>query len=325
MKRIIVTIGPSIFKSGIYFKHHDSYIYRINGAHSTDQSLVQMTKLIREEIKDPKILIDLPGNKIRTSNIHTPIKVVKNENFSLNSQNINFPDFLNYIKRGQTVYADDSTLRFQVEKISDDKIIFLSFSNGYLKNGKGLHVRGIHSKIPFLFQADLNLINAANKVKLDFVGLSFVRNNSDIKHAKKLIDNDISVIPKVETLSAVKNIDEILTNNEYILVDRGDLSTDVGLEKVPIFQNYIIQKANEHRKGYFLATQFLKNMELKPLPTIAEVNDLYNTFLLPNISGIQLSEETAVGKFPQDCLDVINLMIDETTKIKSIDSIIRKL
>ena len=307
MKRIIVTIGPSIFKSGIYFKHHDSYIYRINGAHSTDQSLVQMTKLIREEIKDPKILIDLPGNKIRTSNIHTPIKVVKNENFSLNSQNINFPDFLNYIKRGQTVYADDSTLRFQVEKISDDKIIFLSFSNGYLKNGKGLHVRGIHSKIPFLFQADLNLINAANKVKLDFVGLSFVRNNSDIKHAKKLIDNDI------------------LTNNEYILVDRGDLSTDVGLEKVPIFQNYIIQKANEHRKGYFLATQFLKNMELKPLPTIAEVNDLYNTFLLPNISGIQLSEETAVGKFPQDCLDVINLMIDETTKIKSIDSIIRKL
>ena len=94
---------------------------------------------------------------------------------------------------------------------------------------------------------------------------------------------------------------------------------------MPIFQNYIIQKANEHKKGYFLATQFLKNMELKPLPTIAEINDLYNTFLLPNISGIQLSEETAVGKFPQDCLDVLNLMIDETTKIKSIDSIIKKL
>ena len=129
-----------------------------------------------------------------------------------------------------------------------------------------------------------------------------------------MINKDICIIPKVETLSAVKNIDEILINNDYILVDRGDLSTDVGLEKVPIFQNYIIQKANEHKKGFFLATQFLKNMELNPIPTIAEINDLYHTFSLPNISGIQLSEETAVGKFPRECLEIINLMIDETSK-----------
>ena len=132
MKKIIVTVGPSIFKSGIYFKHHDSYIYRINGAHSTDESLVHMTKLIRKEISDPKILIDLPGNKIRTANIHTPIKVVKNKSFTLNSQNLNFPDFLNYIKQGQTVYADDSTLRFRVENIDKNEIVFISFSNIFL-------------------------------------------------------------------------------------------------------------------------------------------------------------------------------------------------
>ena len=322
MERIIVTIGPSIFNSGIYFNHQDNYIYRINGAHSDSESLVQMVQLIRKEISNPKILIDLPGNKIRTAKIHGPIKLVQNESFTLNKQNINFPNFLNYIKMGQTVYADDSTLRFRVEKINDNEIKFLSFSNGYLKNGKGLHVRGIHSKIPFLLQADLDLINAANKVKLDFIGLSFVRNNSDINHAKELINKDISVIPKVETLSAVKNIDEILANNDYILVDRGDLSTDVGLEKVPIFQNYIIQKVNEHKKGFFLATQFLKNMELNPIPTIAEINDLYHTFSLPNISGIQLSEETAVGKFPRECLEIVDLMIDETSKRESIETII---
>ena len=76
------------------------------------------------------------------------------------------------------------------------------------------------------------------------------------------------------------------------------------------------------KKGFFLATQFLKNMELNPIPTIAEINDLYHTFSLPNISGIQLSEETAVGKFPRECLEIINLMIDETSKRESIETII---
>ena len=152
MERIIVTIGPSIFNSGIYFKHQENYIYRINGAHSDSESLVQIAQLIRKEISNPKILIDLPGNKIRTAKINDPIKLVQNESFTLNKQNINFPNFLNYIKVGQTVYADDSTLRFRVEKINDNEIKFLSLSNGYLKNSKGLHVRGIHSKYYFSFK-----------------------------------------------------------------------------------------------------------------------------------------------------------------------------
>jgi pyruvate kinase len=310
MKKIIITLGPSTINNSLNIKHQSNYIYRINGAHSDKESLRKITKILRNKIDNPKILIDLPGNKIRTSNLNKPIVLKAQKIFILKLENTNFPEFVKFIHEDLIVHADDGTLKFQVLNYNDNEITFCSYSDGLLKNGKGLHIRGIHSGIPFLFQKDLELIEMANELALDYVGLSFVRNNNDINQAKKLIDDKISIIPKVETLSAVKNINQILENNNHILIDRGDLSTDVGITKVPIFQNYIIQKARFYNTPVYLATQFLKNMEINPLPTIAEINDLYNTLKL-GVSGIQLSEETAVGKYPQECLDIIGLIINE--------------
>jgi pyruvate kinase len=307
-------LGPASFnENGLKISHQDNYLYRINGAHNNRASVEKTVCLLREKYSNPKIIMDLPGNKIRTVNLGKPIQVKKGQEFTLNASNTNFPDFKKYLEKGQIVYADDSTLMFKVIECNRNQLLFTSFSDGFLKNGKGLHVRGIHSDIPFLFEKDLELINVANELKLEFVGLSFVRNYSDIDLAIKKINNDISILPKVETLSAVKNINTILENVDQILIDRGDLSTDVGLYKVPIFQDYIIKKAKYFNKPVYLATQFLKNMEINPIPTIAEVVDLYNT-LTQDVRGIQLSEETAVGKYPQECLDTINQIITENSE-----------
>lgn len=307
-------MGPASFnENGLKISHQDNYLYRINGAHNNRASVEKTVCLLREQYSNPKIIMDLPGNKIRTANLDKPIQVKKGQEFTLNASNTNFPDFKKYLEKNHIVYADDSTLMFKVIECYRNQLLFTSFSDGFLKNGKGLHVRGIHSDIPFLFEKDLELINVANELKLEFVGLSFVRDHSDIDLAMKKINSDISILPKIETLSAVKNINTILENVDHILIDRGDLSTDVGLYKVPIFQDYIIKKAKYFNKPVYLATQFLKNMEINPIPTIAEVVDLYNTLTL-GVRGIQLSEETAVGKYPQKCLDTINQIITENSE-----------
>jgi pyruvate kinase len=173
-----------------------------------------------------------------------------------------------------------------------------------------LHVRGIHDKIPFLFDKDYRLIELANKYKIDFIGLSFVRNVEDLQLAREYINIEVEIIAKVETKSSVVNIQSILNNVEYILLDRGDLSTEIGIEKIPDYQKFIIDKTLFHNKRIFLATQFLKNMEEKPVPTIAEVIDMYNTFK-SGVYGIQLAEETAIGKYPKKCLSLIDRLIKE--------------
>ena len=56
-------------------------------------------------------------------------------------------------------------------------------------------------------------------------------------------------------------------------------------------------------------------MEINPIPTIPEVIDMYNT-LQSGIYGIQMSEETAIGKYPKECLDVIIKLMNEINEKK---------
>lgn len=312
MKRIIATVGPALLhKTPIHQIHKENNIYRINGAHGTIEEIEEYILEIKRQQKDAQILMDLPGNKVRTANLEDGLKIEENKEFTLNCSQMNYSEFFKHLKVGNTVWANDSIFKFTVKNINVElaEITFLSHSTGVLLNNKGMHVRGIHEHIPFLFDKDRKLIKLANKYELDFVGLSFVRNRADILTAKKLI-NKSTVISKVETLSAVNHLDEILDEVEYILIDRGDLSTEVGLHKIPGYQKFIIEKANFYNKKVFLATQFLKTMEINPIPTIAETIDLYNS-LKSGIYGVQLSEETAIGQYPDLCLNVINEQIEE--------------
>lgn len=310
MKKIIATVGPSLlYKFPISKIHKNEYIYRINGAHGTDEDIIKYINEIRNQVKDAKILMDLPGNKIRT-NLNKPIQLEKEKSFYLESEELNYKDFYKHLKPGDEVFANDSVYHFTVTEIQDKIIKFKSYSNGKLLTNKGLHVRGIHESIPFLFEKDYQLIEIANDFQLSYIGLSFVRNDNDILEAKKYINDSIEIISKIETLSAVNNLEKILKCVNYILIDRGDLSTEIGLVKVPKFQNYIIEKAKYNNKFVFLATQFLKNMEEKPLPTFPEIIDLYNS-MKNGILGIQLSEETAVGLYPIECLSFIDQLLNE--------------
>jgi pyruvate kinase len=52
---------------------------------------------------------------------------------------------------------------------------------------KGLHVRGICNDMPSLFDKDRELIRLANRYRVSYLGLSFVRNTDDIRMTKELI------------------------------------------------------------------------------------------------------------------------------------------
>ena len=320
MTKIIATVGPSLLKTTkLDVVHNNRNIYRINGAHGEIEEIEKLILKIKSQLADAKILMDLPGNKIRTSNLPNGyINIEKDKEFSIDFSQTNYIDFYKHLRLGDEVWANDSMFHFVVTKIDYDlkKIYFLSNSDGSFLNNKGMHVRGIHAEIPFLFDKDINLINLANKYQLDYVGLSFVRNANDIKKAKKYIEHS-EVISKVETKSAIKNLNQILDEVDFILVDRGDLSSEVGLSKIPRIQELIVERSTLRNKKVFLATQFLKTMEYNSVPTIAEVVDIYNT-LKTGIYGIQLSEETAIGKFPKECINIILEIINEIEEIKNI-------
>lgn len=311
MRKYILTIGPALGNE-VHLKdiHSDNHIYRINGAHGSVEDIEKNICNIREQIPNAAILMDLPGNKVRTANIEIGIQLEKGKTFSILKDQFNYKEFYKHLEVGMIAWANDSVFEFEVVSVEKDKIIFLSKSDGILINNKGVHVRGIHRNIPFLFEKDRRLIELVNKYKLDYVGLSFVRTPENVMEVQKLLGTEINVICKIETVDAVENINDILKLVKYILIDRGDLSTDIGIEKIPRFQKYIIEKALYFDVKVFLATQILKNMETKPLPTIGEVEALYS-IMKSGAYGLQMSEETAVGRYVKECIQLLQIMSNE--------------
>lgn len=311
MKRYILTTGPALGREvPLSEVHSDKNIYRINGAHGSVEEIEGSICSIRTQIPGAPILLDLPGNKVRTANIDVGISLEKGKTFALTRENFNYPDFYRHLKPGMTAWANDSMFEFEVVSADVEKIVFLSKSDGVLINNKGVHVRGIHHDIPFLFEKDRRLIDLANQYKLEYVGLSFVRSAANVQEAQALIGPNTQVISKIETIDAVEHINDILPLVSYILVDRGDLSTDIGIGKIPRFQRYIIEKALYFDVKVFLATQILKNMETKPLPTIGEIEALYD-IMKSGVYGVQLSEETAVGRYVTECVHTLEEMNQE--------------
>ena len=85
MKRIIATVGPSLLNETPITKLHDEKnIYRINGAHGSISDIEQYILKIKSQVADAKILMDLPGNKVRTSGFEKGyINLEEGKNFSL--------------------------------------------------------------------------------------------------------------------------------------------------------------------------------------------------------------------------------------------------
>lgn len=305
--KVIVTVGPAMLNEDKLIKIDScgQCVYRINGAHADEEKAARMIEQIRDILPKAKIMMDLPGNKIRTANLAEPISLVRGESFVLHDYEVNYPKFYRHLNKRGIIYANDSIYTLEVLDITGSSVKLLSHSDGLLLSNKGLHVRGIHEDIPFLFEKDYKLIDTACSFGVDYLSLSFVRTANDVCEVKKLIkQKNIHILAKIETLSAVEKINDILKEVESVIVDRGDLSTEIGMLKLAVTQEKIIQAALTSKRQVFLATQFLKNMEKNPVPLIAEVIDLCKT-VKSGITGIQLSEETAVGRYPVECVRLV--------------------
>jgi len=306
---IIVTFGPSI-QNAERLQEIDALgrcIYRINGAHTNPEDLTDTANFIRDAIPSAPIMLDLPGNKVRLIKLPGEVSITKDETIEIHGDQLNYPDYAKHLKIGDCALTHDSKYTLEVSKIDGLAITFISHQTGVLIPNKGLHVQGANNTLPFLFERDRALIEALKLAPIEYLSLSFVRNAEDIKETKTLLsdlDIDVKLISKIETGLATQNLGEIFYEVDIVNVDRGDLSADVGIMSLPLVQERIIESAKRANKQIFLATQFLHNMETHSVPLISEITDLYKT-IKTGVSGLQLSEETAVGRYPVECVKLV--------------------
>jgi len=167
---------------------------------------------------------------------------------------------------------------------------------------QGVRMRSSRNKHGFSAR-DLEMFPILNRLRVPIVFLSFCSYAEDVARLKENFDYDVEVISKIESKRGLQNVKEIAAVSDGLLIDRGDLSKDVPLFKIPYAQDYIMEWAWPQTPVY-VATNLMESMMSAAEPTRAEVNDIVKT-LDAGASGLVLAGETAIGRHPLRAVEAL--------------------
>ena len=315
--KVIATIGPKTC-SEIYIKKlckAGMNVARLNGSHNILNWHLQTIKKLKKIVPAIPILFDMPGKKIRTCQLKHEPRFKKNDVIILTTDTgykgtdkvpINKDDLHLYLKKNDTIFADDGTLCFVVIKISENDIYCRAKNSGKLKSAKGINVPHVKLGKDKLSIKEKKILNFIIENKVHYVGVSFVESAKYLREIRKFSNtNNLKIIAKIENQGGLDNMNEIISETDGVMIDRGDLSTETSFENIALYQKQIIEKCNLLSKPVIVATEMLNSMIENLFPTKAEVADISNA-VLDGASAIMLSGETAVGKNPLESIKVMH-------------------
>lgn len=202
---------------------------------------------------------------------------------------------------------------------SEGRITLRVHESGILESNKGVVVNRSAPKefdIPPLSEKDHASIDIGLREGAGVIAASFVRSGESVDMVREATKHSMKVISKIECVEALKNVDDIIQRSDMILIDRGDLSKEIPIEKVPFVQKVILKKACDAGKEAFVATNLLETMIKKRNPTLAEVHDVITT-VCDGAAGVTLSAETAIGKYPIESAIMMNNILDHAASVLS--------
>ena len=227
------------------------------------------------------------------------------------------------VKKDDLFYIGDGNIKLQVISTTDTDIKCKIINGGRLDDNKGINAPGI-SVSEAVTSDDFKHIEFGIKHDVDFIAVSFIKNAGDVLNVKRFLnkyDSSARLIAKIERSEALENLDEILEVADGIMVARGDLGVEIPLEKVPVAQKMIIEKCSRLGKPVIVATQMLESMVELPRPTRAEVTDVANA-IYDGADAIMLSEETAIGQYPVEAVEMMSKIALEVEAVLPYETIL---
>ncbi len=332
MKRtkIVATIGPETDSYDMLKKLGEAgvNIFRLNFSHGTYDQHLAVIKNIQKLNKDTKkhyaVMLDTKGPEIRTATLTKAFELKKGDLLTLTTNLVDFEQTgklsVNYkgltkdVGVGEIILLDNGTMTLKVQKKTKTDVICRIIDGGELTSRRHINIPGKDVSLPSITEQDWKDLAFGIKHRVDFFALSFVRNAKDIEEVRAFLSkhkSPIKIIAKVETLTATRNIDEIFEAADGVMVARGDLGVEIPFQQVPIVQWEIAQKGAQYKKPVIVATHMLESMIEEPMPTRAEVTDIFTSALQRN-DCVMLSAETSVGKYPIKSVQAMTSIVTET-------------
>ncbi len=321
---IVCTIGPASWEQHIINQMTDAGMVcaRVNGAFANPDELDKVRNLVRNKSDNVELMLDVKGPEVRLNKFKAPIDVRPGEfviignNHTSEIYPANYKDLYTHLKVGQRMIVGDGDVELILRKIVKDRMHCEVILGSELKPGKALNLPKANYSTEILTEKDQENLYHGIKTGWDSVSASFIQNGKSAKRVRDFIERNhgkLQLVAKIEDQEGVDNIDEIMPLVDGIMIARGGLGVELGLEKVPMIERYLINKAHEWNKPEITATQMLESMTEKPKPTRAEVNDVATAVILGS-DYVMLSGESASGAYPVLAVEWMTRIIKETER-----------
>lgn len=317
---IVCTIGPASWDQEVFQKMTDAgmNIARVNGAFADTAELDKVTALGRNVNGKVELMMDVKGPEVRMNKFAAPITLHPGMEILIGSTAeseiypANYIDVYQYLTAGQRIVIGDGDVELVIRGIKDGVMHCEVVYGEILSPGKAMNLPGAQFTTAILTQRDLENLKHSMMLNWEYVSASFIQTADAARKIRQVIQNsNMKLIAKIEDQQGIDNIDEIMQEVDGIMVARGGLGVELGLEKVPAAQRYLNEKAKQYGKTSITATQMLESMIKNPRPTRAEVNDIA-TAVLQGTNYTMLSGETSAGKHPVEAVAWMGKVIDET-------------
>lgn len=346
--KIVCTIGPASSSEEMIRKLMltGMNVARINFSHGNFESHSEVIRRVRkvaaELNRTVAILADLPGPKIRIGELEKePIMLHKGNFVTLTVDEelgnekripVSYKQLPESVVPGSLIYLSDGFIQLRCLEISGNDVLCEVLIGGELYSHKGLNLPGAKIFLDPVTEKDFKILEFALSKEIDIFSISFIESAKDIHKVRNFAaarGKSIHIVAKIERRQAVENIHEILKETDGLMVARGDLGVEIPIQEVPSVQKEIIQSAKLLGIPVITATHMLASMTNNIRPTRAEATDVANA-ILDGTDAVMLSEETAVGNYPVEAVEIMAKIAKATENWRSktkwgLDTIIKDI
>ena len=334
MTGIVMTLGPATNSESQLIKCYENgvRILRFNFPHYTQETVTRDLKTIRQAEKKLggkfELLIDTAWPQVRTWVLEKSIQYNVGEKFRIVAKEnkrgdrdllCDYPPLIKDAKIGTIIRIDSGLFDVKVVEKWSESLVVEALTSFTVWSRRHINTPGVRYKLPTLGKSDVSNIAFAVKHGFSHIAVSFTRTAKDIQtlrtFLKKNKGDQIKIIAKIENQEGIDNIESIIDASDMIMVARGDLWAELPVETIPVHQMEIIKRCKIKNTPVIVATQMLESMISNPVPTRAEVSDIFYA-VREGADYVMLSWETAVGEYPLECIQVMNKVIKEAQKYK---------
>jgi len=220
--------------------------------------------------------------------------------------------------------TNDKSAKLIVRNVGSETVICecerdLEFDVGFAGNSISIRFR---RESGTLSPGDERLLKViCRSVPVDFVsfgGSASPQQLSDLKRAAQKFYPKVSLIARIDSIKALKNLKDVCKVADAVLLARGDLGSVVAPEKMFRVQKFVLRVCEE-QGTVSVVTRLVDSMIKAPRPTRAEATDVAN-IVLDGADALLLGKETYSGMFPVECVRTVLAVANAADKVYDYES-----